>query len=181
VAEVLFPKRQRCKGCGKGLGLRPQDPVLLGLYCAPRCAGMANPASRAEDAPRECRTMREGKKVFKRRYRSEDEIPDRLREDPSTSWYSCGHCGHWHLGHTRMGTAEKFRMFEDLDEDLPDLLVKLRGKASHKQVAEVAGVRPIRIRELESGVDHPENLKTLGKVLKAYRVRLGVALPTSGR
>jgi hypothetical protein len=50
-------------------------------------------------------------------------------------------------------------MFEDLDEDLPDLLVKLRGKASHKQVAEVAGVRPIRIRELESGVDHPENLK----------------------
>ncbi|MBD1591184.1 MULTISPECIES: helix-turn-helix domain-containing protein [unclassified Arthrobacter] len=138
---------------------------------------MSNPASRAEDAPRECTTMREGKKVFKRRYRSEGEIPDRLREDPSTSWYSCGHCGHWHLGHTRMGTAEKFRMFEDLDEDLPDLLVKLRGKASHKQVAEVAGVRPIRIRELESGVDHPENLKTLGKVLKAYRVRLGVALP----
>jgi hypothetical protein len=121
--------------------------------------------------------MRDGRKVFKRRYRSESEIPDRLREDPSTNWYSCGHCGHLHMGHTRMGTAEKFRMFEDLGEDLSDLLVKLRGKATHKQVADVAGIRPIRLKELEAGVDHPEGLKTLGKVLKVYRVRLGVALP----
>lgn len=177
MAETLFPKRQRCKGCGKGLGLRPQDQVLLGLFCAPKCAGMANPAARPQDAPRECMTVRDGREVFKRRYRSESEIPDRLRGDPSTSWYSCGHCGHLHIGHTRMGTTEKFRMFEDLGEDLPDLLVKLRGKATHKQVAEVAGIRPIRLKELETGIDHHEGLRTLGKVLKVYRVRLGVALP----
>lgn len=177
MAETLFPKRQRCKGCGKGLGLRPQDQVLLGLFCAPKCAGMANPAARPQDAPRECMTVRDGREVFKRRYRSESEIPDRLRGDPSTSWYSCGHCGHLHIGHTRMGTTEKFRIFEDLGEDLPDLLVKLRGKATHKQVAEVAGIRPIRLKELETGIDHHEGLRTLGKVLKVYRVRLGVALP----
>ncbi|MET9657882.1 hypothetical protein [Streptomyces sp. NPDC006510] len=37
-------------------------------------------------------------------------------------------------------------------------------------------MRPIRLKELEEGVEHPEGLETLGKVLKVYRVRLGVAL-----
>jgi hypothetical protein len=40
------------------------------------------PAIRPGDAPRECTTMRDGAKVFKRVYRSESEIRDRLREDP---------------------------------------------------------------------------------------------------
>lgn len=177
MAETVFPQRQRCKACRGGLGRTVHDPVLFGLYCSPRCAGIAAPATRAADAPRECVTQREGRWDFKRRYRSESEIPDRLREDPSTSWYACGHCGHFHVGHTRMGTAERFRMFEDLGEDLPDLLVKLRGQATRKQVAEVAGVRPIRLKELEEGTGHPENLATLQKVMRVYRVRLGAALP----
>lgn len=58
--------------------------------------------------------------------------------------------------------------FEDLGEALPDLLVKLRVKATRKQVAEVAGIRPIRLKELETGVEHPAGLKTLDKVLKVY-------------
>lgn len=62
--------------------------------------------------------------------------------------------------------------------DLPDLLVKLRGQATRKQVAEVADVRPIRLTELEEGMEYPEGLRTLGKMLKVYRVRLGVAIPT---
>lgn len=176
MAETLFPKRQRCKTCGKGLGLRAEDPVLFGLFCTPRCAGIANPATTPASAPRECTTQRDGQWVWKRKYRSESEIPDKLRQDPSTSWYACGHCGFTHVGHSRMGTAEQFRMFEDLTKDLPDLLVKLRGQATHKQVAAVAGVRPIRIKELEEGTPHPENLATLQKVLKTYRVRLGVAM-----
>lgn len=52
-----------------------------------------------------------------------------------------------------------------------------QSSAKADQVAEVAGIRPIRLKELEAGLDHPEGLKTLGKVLKVYRVRLGVALP----
>ncbi|MGI8307062.1 hypothetical protein [Saccharopolyspora hattusasensis] len=176
---AAFPERQRCKACGKGLGLRAQDPVLLGLYCSPKCAKVAEQATRPEDAPRECRTQRDDKWVWKRRYRSEGEIPDRLRSDVSTSGYWCGHCGHLHLGHTRVGERERFRMFEDLVEDLPDLLGKLRGQATHKQVAEVAGIRPIRLKGLETGVEHLEGLKTLSKVLRVYRVRLGVAMPTA--
>ena len=52
MAEKLFPERQRCKKCGKGLGLKSTDPVYLGLYCTPRCAGIAVPATRPQDAPR---------------------------------------------------------------------------------------------------------------------------------
>lgn len=175
MGEKRFPMRQRCKACGKGLGLRPQDQVLFGLYCTPRCAGVANPATRPEDAPRECTTTREGRKVFKRVYRSESEIPDRLREDPSAKWYTCA-AGHIHIGHTRMGEAEKFRMFQSVSDDLPDLLIKLRGKATRKQVAEVAGIRPIRLKELETGVSHPDSAQTLDKVARVYGIRFGVAI-----
>lgn len=77
-----------------------------------------------------------------------------------------------------MGEREKHRMFEDLAADLPDMPIKLREQATRKQVAEVAGARPIRLKELEEGLKHPEGLETLGKVLRAYRVRLGVAMPT---
>lgn len=178
MSEKLFPVRRRCKTCRSGLGTTVSDPVLFGLYCSAKCAGVAEPARRPQDAPRECVTQREGKWHFKRRYRSESEIPQKLREDPSTSFYACEHCGHLHMGHTRMGTAERFRMFQDLGTDLPDLLVKLRGKATRKQVAEVAGIRPIRLKELEEGTGHPENLAALAKVLKVYRVRLGAALST---
>lgn len=179
MAEKLFPMRQRCKACGKGLGLRTEDPVYNGLYCTPVCAGIAALSSHAAHAPRECRTQREGHWVFKRKYRSEQEIPDKIRQDPSTNWYWCSHCHHLHIGHTRLGTAETFRMFVDPWTDLPDVLVKLRGRATRKQVAEVAGVRPIRLKELEEGTNHAEGLVTLVKVLGAYRVRLGVSLPSS--
>lgn len=175
--EKLFPERQRCKTCGKALGKPSHPTVFLGLYCTPKCAGMAVPAARPQDAPRECKTQRDGEWIFKRRYRSLTEIPDRILEQPATSTYWCQHCGHLHVGRTLERDQEQFRMFEDLSVDLPDLLVKLRGKATHRQVAEVAGVRPIRLKELETGVAHPDGLKTLAKVMKAYRVRLGVALP----
>lgn len=92
--EKLFPARQRCKTCSKGLGLRAQDPVYLGLYCAPGCAGMAAPAVRPEDAPRGCRTQRERTWVFKHRYPSEPagtctNMPDSM----SRAWMEVGGTG----------------------------------------------------------------------------------------
>ncbi|MBL1120744.1 hypothetical protein JK364_52080 [Streptomyces sp. 110] len=59
-----------------------------------------------------------------------------------------------------------------------DLLIKFRGQTTRKQVAEVAGVRPVRLKELEECLKHPEGLETLGKVLRVYCVRPGVAMST---
>ncbi|HKS59143.1 MAG TPA: hypothetical protein VJS12_27880 [Steroidobacteraceae bacterium] len=103
MAETPATALQRVPG---NLGKSVNDPVLFGLYCSPKCAGIANPATRPEDAPRECTTVRDGRKVFKSVYRSEGEIPDRLREDPSTNWYSCA-SGHIHVEHTRMGELRR--------------------------------------------------------------------------
>lgn len=176
-AEKLFPERQRCKKCSKGLGT-DGAPVYLGLYCAPRCAGLAPLHSDAARAPRECRTERGGVWAFKRRYRSDVEIPEKIRADPSSSWYWCtNHCGSLHIGHSRIDlTREEFRMLGD-DADLADLLVKLRGGATRKQVAEVAGIRPIRLKELEEpGTADRVDLRVLFAVLRVYGTRAGVAL-----
>lgn len=171
MAEKLFPQRQRCKTCSKGLGLKSTDPVYLGLYCTPRCAGIAAPATRPEGAPRECTTVRDGKAVFKRKYRSDSEVPDKILQDPSTGLYWCSHCAHRHAGHSRMGEAESLRVFRS-PEDLRDLLVKRRGQASVADVAKAAGVRPIRLKELEAGIKHEAGLDTLFKVLAVLRVDL---------
>ena len=175
MAETLFPQRQRCKTCRCGLGAGAGDPVLMGLYCCSKCASMATPATQPAAAPRECKTQRDGGWVFKRRYRSEHEIPDKIRQDPSTNWYWCGHCGHLHIGHSRIGDAEQFRVLGSVSA-LSDVLIKLRGKATRAQVAKAAGVRPIRLKELESGQCHPDSLDVLFKVLRVLGARPGVSL-----
>lgn len=175
MAEKLFPQRVRCKTCRQSLGQSADAPVYDGLYCTPRCAGIAVPATDPAKAPRECKTQRQGQWVFKRKYRSVSEIPDKLREDASTSWYSCSHCAHLHIGHSRMGEAEQFRMTAD-KLAIADVLIKLRGQATHAQIAAVAGVRVIRIKELETGIAHPDNLTTLLRVLPVLGARLGVAM-----
>lgn len=171
MAELLFPDRQRCAKCRGGL----DEVVLLGKFCSARCAGMAPVPTDPAKAPRECVTTRDGKTVFKRRYRSVAEIPDRIRADFSVSEYTCQVCGHWHIGHSRAAGPEPLRMLTD-PGDLPDVLIKLRGKATRTQVAKVAGVRPIRLKELEEGVGHPESLATLFKVLPVLQAGLGVQL-----
>lgn len=174
MAETLFPQRQRCKKCRGNLGKQREDVVLFGLYCSARCAGVANPATDPANAPRECVTQREGRWQWKRAYRSEGEIPDKLKDDPSTSWYWCT-TGHLHIGHTRMGTPEKLRGLREAS-DLRDVLVKARGRATISQVAKAAGVRPIRLKELEEGVKHEENLLTLFKVAPLLGLELGVSI-----
>lgn len=174
MTEKMFPHRQRCKTCSKKLG-EAGAPVWLGLYDSARCALIADPVREAVDAPRECRTQRDGRWAFKRRYRFTGEIPGRIHDDPSISHYSCGHCGHWHVGHSRIGEAETFRMFTEVT-DIGDFLLKRRGRATRKQVAEAAGVRPIRLKELEEGIDHAQNLVTLFKVFAVLGSRPGVAM-----
>lgn len=177
MAERLYPERQRCKDCSKKLGVTGA-PVYFGLYCSSHCAGIAVPIQDPVAAPRECKTQRDGNWAFKRRYRSETEIPSKLREDLSANHYWCQHCGHLHIGHSRIDLAtETHRVLGDRAA-LCDLLVKSRGKATHKQVGAAAGVRPIRVRELEDPKTEKIDLDALFVVLRVYRMKLGVALRT---
>ncbi len=181
MAEKLFPERQRCKKCGKGLGLKSTDPVYLGLYCTPRCAGMAVPASRPDDdrTPRGCRTMRDGAWQFKKRYRSEQEIPDRLREDPSTSWYWCTEsCGHLHVGRTLVETKRAENRGLRDRAAIADMLVKARGHATHKQVGEAIKSRPIRVKEWEDASFDAPSIEVLFKLLAVYRIDLTAVFRT---
>lgn len=168
--EQLFPFRQRCKVCGKKL----DNLVLLGLYDSYRCAGMAIPPKTPEEAPRECKTERDGKWVWKRRYRSEGEIPTKLREDPSSNWYSCTSCGNLHIGHSRIKLDVESQRVVRSREELVDVLLKARGKADIRAVAKAAGVLPIRLRELEDPKSEKIDLNALFKVLGFYRLKLGV-------
>lgn len=171
LSEVLFPKRQRCKACGKKL----DELVVLGLYDSYRCAGMANPAKNPDEAPRECKTERDGKWQWKRRYRSESEIPVKLREDPSSNWYWCTtSCGNLHIGHSRIKLDVEQQRVVRSREELVDVLLKARGKADIKQVAKAAGILPIRLRELENPKSDRVDLDALFKVLKIYRLKLAV-------
>jgi len=171
LSDTLFPKRQRCKECGKKL----EQIVVLGLYDSYKCASMAAPAKTPEEAPRECKTERDGKWVFKRRYRSESEIPTKLREDPSSNWYWCTtSCGNLHIGHSRINLdVESARVVRSRSE-LVDVLVKARGKADIKLVAKAAGVLPIRLKELEDPKSDRVDLNALFKVLAIYKLKLSV-------
>lgn len=176
MAETLFPQRQRCKACRKALGQDRSDPVFHGLFCSTRCAGMAPLPKGPGQAPRECVTQRDGRWTWKRRHRCEEEVPDKILEDPSTKLYRCSVCAHLHAGHTRMGEAEKFRMLTS-PADLADLLIKLRGKATVRQVAKAAGVQPIRLKELEEPKKGQRvDLPTLFAVLDVLGARPGVAI-----
>ena len=175
MTETLFPIRKRCKRCRQGLGVKSSDPVYLGLYCSPRCAGIANPPNLPVAAPRECVTNRNGELVFKRKYRSDNEVPDRILSDPSVSLYWCNACAHKHIGHSRVTEVEKFRIFHNVN-DFTETLIKLRGNKNINQVAKAAGIRPIRLKELEAGVGHPEGVETLFKVLNVYRANLGIEI-----
>lgn len=180
MAEKLFPQRVRCKTCRQSLGQSADAPVYDELYCTPRCAGIAVPATDPAKAPRECKTQRQGQWVFKRKYRSVSEIPDKLREDASTSWYSCSHCAHWHVGRTLVELKKAENRGLRRRADLSDLLIKARGSATHKQVGAAAGVRPIRVKEWEDpNFDNP-SLEVLFKLLSVYRVDLAAVFSPRG-
>ena len=170
MAETLFPKRQRCKSCGKKL----DKIVVFGLYDSYRCAGIAEPAKSPADAPRECKTERDGKWQWKRRYRSESEIPEKLRNDPTSNWYTCNHCGNLHIGHSRINLETEKQRVVRSREELSDVLIKSRGKADIKLVAKQAGILPIRLRELENPKSDKVDLSALFAVLDFYRLKLAV-------
>lgn len=168
MAETLFPKRQRCKACRGAF----TGHVLNGLYCSYKCANHPEPTKDASKAPRECAYQRDGKFVFKRKFRCEQEIPDTIMSKPDVSVYTCKHCLYIHTGTAVARTVKEQKSIGSMAE-LSEVFVKMRGKATRTTVGNVAGVRPIRIKEIEEGADRidPEALFAL---LKLYRISLSV-------
>lgn len=175
MAETLYPVRQRCKKCGKGF---PERGAILGLYDTYRCAGMAEPFTRPEDAPRPCVTDKGGTLQWKKRLRHLGELPRALKDDPSASTYWCTtSCGFLHIGHSRVEMeVEKTRQVRSLEE-VGDALLKHRERLGldRKAVAAKAGVRPIRLKELEEG-NPAASWDALFKVLAHYRIKLALVL-----
>lgn len=166
MAETLFPKRQRCKACAHKL----DDTVLSGLFCSYRCAQHPQPATDAAKAPRECAYERDGKFVFKRRFRCASEIPTSITSRPDVSVYTCSHCLFLHTGTAVARTVKESKAIGSMAE-LSELLVKARGSATRATVAKVAGVRPIRVKEIEEGAERIDPA-ALFALLRLYRVSL---------
>lgn len=195
MAEKLFPIRKRCKACGHGLGTSSQTSrtkdkhrrplVVRGLYCSYRCASMAEPGTDITTAPRSCKTQRDGAWAWKNAYRSIEEIPAPIRAEKSSSHYWCDVCGLLHIGHQRVDLAKEATRRLDDPADLCDMLVKMRGNATHRQIADALndrGMKPkvngARIKEAEDP-SHDTGMRVVIALLNLYRSRLVVLLPTS--
>jgi len=134
---------------------------------------MPYPPQKPTEAPRECVTTKEGALAWKRRWKWEGEIPEKIKGDPSVSTYLCGSCGFTHIGHSRKLEVEETRVVRSRKE-LAEVLVKSRGRASLKEVAAVAKIRPIRLKELEDPSSEKVDLDALFAVLALYKVKLAV-------
>lgn len=171
--ETLYPERQRCKKCGKGF---PERGALDGLFCSYRCGGFAEPFKKIDDAPRWCKTQKNGKWEWKKRMRSAQELPKALRNDATVSMYWCDHCHFLHLG----GSESKNLKFDKKDRlvssrvELAEILVKSRGDASLREIGKASGLQPIRIKELEDPTCSKIDVVILFKLLEFYKLKLAV-------
>lgn len=168
MAETLYPERQRCKTCRGAF----KTHVLKGLYCSYKCANHPQPTLDPAKAPRECAYERDGKFVSKRKFRCESEIPDSIMSRPDVSVYTCSHCLYLHTGTPVKRELKASKSIGSPDE-LAEVLIKARGKATRTLVANSAGIRPIRVKEWEE-CSPKADITALFALLRLYRISLSV-------
>lgn len=172
MAEILYPKRMKCKTCRKGLN----KTVLDGLYCSYKCANLPQPSDDIAQAPRHCRRAINGVWGWKTRFRYENEVQEKLRLDPATNIYRCDYCHFLHVGHSRPDEAptQLKRTVTDI-QTLGSVILRYREQKniSKKDLAKMLKVPLIRITEIENG-DPKLNPTILFAVL--YKLRLTVEI-----
>lgn len=168
--QKLYPERKRCVTCRSAL----RDIVIKQLYCSYACSDMPAPLEDIDKAPRECKTERENQWHWKKKWLYDGQVPQRIREDPSTNLYTCNYCGYIHIGHSRPKTEEKGTVLDP--ERLPSIFKRLRGDRDIKYVASKIGCRPIRIKEIENGHASPD-ITVLFKLAKYYNCEIQLLLP----
>jgi hypothetical protein len=152
MAERLFPDRQRCKKCKKGL---QGTPVVDGLFCSYSCAKVPRPSDDVEQAPRNCKRQVNGAWGFKTRFKYEGEVPAKWRNDPATNIYLCDYCHNLHIGHNAPVAKEETTLHRAVTsfEQLGSVIQRHRESKNitRKQVATKIKVPIIRITEIEEG------------------------------
>lgn len=93
---TLAPVRTRCKKCRNGFG----DLIVLGMFCTYGCAGLPEPDTNPDTAPRQCkraaRSDERGEWVFKQKFLNPEQAQRYLK--PGTSLYRCSNCFFLHIG-----------------------------------------------------------------------------------
>lgn len=170
MKTTLYPERTRCLTCRKKF----TDMVLNGTFCCYPCAGSPIPSPNVSAAPRNCKREVNGKWDFKTRFKCEEEVPQKLRDDPATNIYRCDYCLFLHVGHSRPVefTPEKLhRTIADL-ETLGTVIARARTqrKMSVKDLALRTKVPMVRIKEIEEG-DKNMRMDVLLRVLYVLRIQ----------
>ncbi len=151
ATNKLYPERQRCASCRKKL----ENIVVNGIHCSYKCASLTPPASNVSKAPRECKRKIGESWDFKKRYRSESEVSEKLRQDPGTNIYRCTYCYHIHVGHSRPESFSRDKLMRVVGdvETLGSVLQRMRLDKgwSLQRLASHLKVPVIRLKEIESG------------------------------
>lgn len=166
---LLYPRRERCKTCRKKL----DSCVLKGLYCSYACAGAKPPSSKVSDAPRGCRREVNGKWDFKSKYRSVEDVPQKLRDDPGTNIYSCDYCLFFHVGHSRPMSFQRDKLTRTISntKTLGSVIQRLRTDKgfTQEQLAKYTKVPVAELSRIEDG-EQVVNMAVLLRVIAGLKV-----------
>lgn len=172
MAEILYPKRLRCKTCRKNL----ETTVLDGLYCSYRCAKLPQPSKNIADAPRHCKRAINNVWGWKTKYRYEGEVPEKLQKDPGTNIYRCDSCHFLHVGHSRVEESSvSLKRFVQDEKTLGSVILRYREQKniSKKDLAKSLKIPVIRLTEIETG--NPKmNVTMLFMVLNKLRLTVEI-------
>lgn len=166
----VYPERKRCRKCGKAL----KNIVLDGIYCSYDCGQLPAPIEDIDKAPRQCKMERDRVWMWKQRYRSIEEVPDRFKEDAATNIYRCNNCRFLHIGHSRpLGKETSYVVYDNVS--LGTFLQKVREnrKETRRDIATKIRIRPIRIKEIEEG-SAIINTEALFLLLKYYKMKINI-------
>lgn len=149
--------------------------MLSGLYDSYKCAGHPEPSNGLDRVPRHCKRMVNNQWGLKTKYRFENEVSEKLRNDPGTNIYRCDYCLYLHVGHSRLSTdtPEKLRRLVSDAQTLGSVIQRAREakKIEKKDLAKFLKVPAIRITEIERG-DAKVDINVLFQTLKALRINV---------
>lgn len=177
MAEKIYPERQRCKTCKKGF----KELVLEGLYCSYRCGRFANPSASIDLAPRSCKRQVNGTWGYKTRYKSQQEVPEKFKNDPSTNIYICENCHMYHIGHSRIPSPqeeERLVRYVNSYKEIGSVIQRYRESKNidKKLLAKKIGIPIIRITEVENS-SPKVTAQMLFIVLDALKLRIEISGP----